>query len=251
LPQVESLVRQAIREKVRRGRVEVAVHLQSSSAHVARINRGAIAAYCELARTVRNDFQLEGELTLAALLQLPGVLESPAPLSGADRTAFEDRVRISLQTALDAVQQMRLQEGRQLQADLLERLGHGRSLLDAIAGFTEPAKQAYRERLIQKLQEYRDLAQWDSERMTQELVVFAERGDITEEITRLRSHCDQFAGLVEEGGEAGKKLDFLLQEMNREANTILSKSLHRKISELGVLLKAEIEKLREQVQNIE
>src|SRR5688500_10101439 len=72
LPQVESLVRQAIREKVRRGRVEVAVHLQSSSAHVARINRGAIAAYCELARTVRSDFQLEGGLTLAALLQLPG-----------------------------------------------------------------------------------------------------------------------------------------------------------------------------------
>ena len=136
-------------------------------------------------------------------------------------------------------------------AELVERVRIVVSLLDGITAFVEPAKLAYREKLSQKLQEYRDVAQWDPERVAQEIVVFAERGDITEEVTRLRSHVSQFLTLVEAGGETGKKLDFLLQEMNREVNTMGSKADGLKVSELIIAAKAELEKMREQVQNAE
>ncbi|HEV8132409.1 MAG TPA: YicC/YloC family endoribonuclease [Acidobacteriota bacterium] len=247
---MEMFVRNVVKEKVARGRVEVFINLQTTEGGFYQINRDVVASYQELAKTLNRDFQIGGSLTFAILLQLPGVIETRSP-SFPQAEVFEEQARKGLLAALDAVKRMRLEEGRQLAAELLNRISQAEELLQQIESLIEPAKQAYRERLWQRLQEHTDAGKLDVDRITQEVVIFAERGDITEEILRLRSHIEQFRSLIRDGCEVGKTLDFLLQEMNRETNTILSKNLHHKISELGVLLKAEVEKLREQVQNVE
>lgn len=247
----EGLVRNIVREQVRRGRVDLSINLQAAQGDLYQINRQMVASYCALAEDLRKEFQIDGQVAFSTLVQLPGVLEAKTPSFAQDRQGFEGRLREGLMTALGAAALMRGEEGRMLGLELLDRVANADALLAGIESYAGASIAAYRERLWQRLEEYRGAAGLDPERLHQEVAIFAERGDISEEIARLRSHFGQFRLLVEEGGEAGKKLDFLLQEMNREANTILSKGLHHKISESGVLLKAEIEKLREQVQNIE
>lgn len=248
---LEMFVRGVIKEKVIRGRVEVFLNLQTTGGSVYQINRDVVASYQALADSLRRDFRIDGELDFATLLQLPGVLGAGSLSFLRDAESFQEQTRGGLIVALDAVTRMRLEEGRQLEAELQSRISNAETLLQQVESFIEPAKQTYRQRLWQRLQEHTDIAKLDQDRINQEVVIFAERGDLTEEILRLRSHFQQFRSLIQQGREVGKKLDFLLQEMNRETNTILSKSLHHKISELGVVLKAEVEKVREQVQNIE
>ncbi|MBI3940360.1 MAG: YicC family protein [Acidobacteria bacterium] len=251
LASLEVFVRNRVREKVRRGRVEALINLQTSEAGLFQINREAVASYCALAEDLRKEFQIDGNLTLAMLLQLPGVLQARSPSFFQDMQAFQERVREGLMAALDAVATMRREEGDHLERELLDRILGAENLLAEVESFVDASTARYRDRLWQRLEEYTAAAGVNPDRISQEVAIFAERGDISEEIVRLRSHFTQFRALLEAGGEVGKKLDFLLQEMNRETNTILSKSLHQKISESGVLLKAEVEKLREQVQNIE
>lgn len=251
LLQVEMSVRNVIKAKIARGRVEVFLNLETTKGGLYHINRDVVASYRMLVDCLRADFQIDGELTVATVLQLPGVLEVRSPSFSQNMQTFQEQICAGLTATLQGVTQMRLEEGRQLALELLDRIGRCEALVGQVESFVEPAKQAYRQRLSQRLHEYKELASLDESRITQEVAIFAERGDITEEIVRLRSHFEQFRVLVNQGGEVGKKLDFLLQEMNREINTVLSKSLHRKISELGVLVKAEVEKLREQVQNVE
>ncbi len=248
---LEMFVRNIVKEKVIRGRVEIFINLQTTEGGVFQVNRDVVASYQELADSLKKEFQINGELTFPLLLQLPGVLEERSSSFLRDAEAFRGLARDGLLVALDAANRMRLEEGRLLEEELLDHISQAEGLLQQIESLIEPAKQAYRERLWQRVQEHTDVDKLDADRITQEVVIFAERGDLTEEILRLRSHFEQFRSLVGQGREVGKKLDFLLQEMNRETNTILSKSLHHKISELGVVLKAEVEKLREQVQNVE
>ncbi|HEY2933189.1 MAG TPA: YicC/YloC family endoribonuclease [Acidobacteriota bacterium] len=251
LQHLEMFVRSVVKEQVIRGRVEVFVNLQTTEAGLYQINREVVASYKALADALKEEFRIDGELTFGTVLQLPGVLELRTPSFSRDAENFQQQMRGGLSQTLAAVNQMRIEEGRLLAEELLTRLDESQKLLSGIESYIEPGKQAFRDRLGQRLQEHLDSVHIDHDRISQEVVMFAERGDITEEITRLRSHFGQFRDLVTQGREVGKKLDFLLQEMNRESNTILSKSLHHKISELGVLLKAEVEKLREQVQNVE
>ncbi|MBI2823006.1 MAG: YicC family protein [Acidobacteria bacterium] len=248
---LELLVREVIREHISRGRVEASLNLQVTEGSLCRINRERVAAYKVLFESLKKDFQIDGELTFAVLLQLPGVLEVQAPSFSEDPAGLRQQIRRGVTESLESVARMRLEEGRQLGLELLERVTRAECLLEQVESLVEPAKQAYRERLWQRLQEHDEKVTLDADRINQEVVIFAERGDITEEITRMRSHLKQFRLLMGDGQGVGKQLDFLLQEMNRETNTLLSKSLHHKISESGVLLKAEVEKLREQVQNIE
>src|SRR2546425_5247163 len=248
---LEMFVRSIVKEKIIRGRVEVFMNLQTIEGSAFEINRDVVASYQAAADVLRKEFRIDGELTFPVLLQLPGVLEARSFSFLRDAVTFQGSARNGVLAALDAVNRMRLDEGRLLENELLNRIGESEGLLKQIEALIEPAKQAYRERLWQRVQEHADIDRLDADRITQEVVIFAERGDLTEEILRLRSHFGQFRSLVRSGREVGKKLDFLLQEMNRETNTILSKSLHHKISELGVVLKAEVEKLREQVQNVE
>ena len=251
LPSLEMPVRAAAKERMIRGRVEILIGLEATHEIPCQVNRERVAAYRELFHSLQADFQIEGGLTLGVLLQLPGVLDASNGLSREDPAVLQERVLARLREALAAAASMRLDEGRHLALELSERIAVCTRLLEEMESFLEPAIEAYRERLLERLRQFADSPPLDADRINQEVVLFADRGDITEEILRLRSHARQFLQLLGQGGEVGKKLDFLLQEMNRESNTILSKSLHHKISELGVLLKSEVEKLKEQVQNIE
>ncbi len=150
---------------------------------------------------------------------------------------------------------MRAQEGGSLADELRAGMDRLRALVDEAATLRENVQQAYFERLNQRMKTMLE-GGFDQERILQEAALIAERSDVEEEVTRLRTHIDHFTGLLDQGGEVGKKLDFLLQEMNREANTLLSKTSGvagngTRITEAGLGMKSEIEKAREQVQNLE
>lgn len=259
----EPQLRQLVRDHVHRGHVDLTLHVDVSKAGGLQIDRKLAAGYLRVIEELRQEFNLAPEPHLAALLRLPGVVASPAS-SGISRAAFDDdefeqlaaRVSACLEEALQKLDKMRLEEGRSLareMASLLKSIGEKTVRLELLC---EQSRPLYAQRLKVRLQELLGALPIDPVRLAQEAAVVAERADVAEELTRLRSHVNQFGKLIGEAGEIGKKLDFLLQEMQREANTLLSKTpgLGQEgldMTELGLQIKAEIEKLREQVQNVE
>jgi uncharacterized protein (TIGR00255 family) len=205
-----------------------------------------------------------GEPDLNAIFRLPGIFNGEGrsyEKASGDRgseeeaRALEAAVLDEIPRLIDALNVMRAQEGAALAAELFAALDRLRSLVDEAAQLREDVRQAYFERISQRLTAMLD-GSFDRDRVLQEAALLAERSDVDEEVTRLRTHIDHFRSLVENGGEIGKKLDFLLQEMNREANTLLSKTggvagNGPRITELGLGMKSEIEKAREQIQNLE
>ena len=157
---------------------------------------------------------------------------------------------IELNIALDKLNEMRLVEGEKLKADMRERVETIEGLVAEVAARAPLVAAEYREKLTAKVQEYLADVKMDEGRLLTEVAVFTDKSNIDEELTRLRSHIEQFRAICEEG-VVGRKLDFLVQEFNREANTTCSKSNDVEITRLGLLLKNEIEKIREQVQNLE
>jgi uncharacterized protein (TIGR00255 family) len=259
----EPHMRQLVRDRVHRGHVDLTLHMEVSKSAGLQIDRKLAAGYLRAIEELRQEFNLAPEPHLAALLRLPGVVASPAS-PGASPAAFDDeelellRAQVSacLEEALHRLDQMRQEEGRSLAHDmgaLVKSVGDKTARLETLS---EQSRPAYAQRLKIRLQELLGAFPIDPVRVAQEAAVLAERADVSEELARLRSHVDQFDRLIGESGEIGKKLDFLLQEMQREANTLLSKTpglgqegLH--MTELGLQIKADIEKLREQVQNVE
>ena len=256
----EPQMRQLVRDHVRRGHVDLTLHLEASRSAGLQIDRKLAAAYFRVIEELRQEFNLEPEPHLAALLRLPGVVASPGVLPAAlDEEQLEQlgvHVQACLEEALGRLDEMRRQEGRSLAGEmraLATSIGDKTARLEALSEQSHPV---YAQRLKIRLQELLGTLPIDPLRVTQEAAVLAERADISEELARLRSHVDQFDRLIEEAGELGKKLDFLLQEMQREANTMLSKTpgLGQEgldMTDLGLHIKADIEKLREQVQNVE
>jgi uncharacterized protein (TIGR00255 family) len=168
---------------------------------------------------------------------------------------LEASVLASMEAVLQKLNQMREEEGRSIEQELRERMAHVQQAQEGIEKHRRAVLRSYSERLRTRLQELLG-AQVESERILQEAALLVDRSDIQEELVRLVTHVTHFLGLLDQGGEVGKKLDFLLQEMNREANTLLSKTSGLagealQITEMGVAIKAEIEKAREQVQNLE
>jgi uncharacterized protein (TIGR00255 family) len=168
---------------------------------------------------------------------------------------LDDSVLASVDEALHRLNQMREEEGRGIERELRERMDHVRKAQLGVNQHRQAVLHLYAERLRERMQELIG-AQADPERILQEAALLVDRSDIQEELVRLETHVAHFLGLLDHGGEVGKKLDFLLQEMNREANTLLSKTSGLagealKITETGIAIKTEIEKAREQVQNIE
>jgi len=185
-------------------------------------------------------------------LRIPGALDSANDSADGD---IEAAVMAKVGEALDRLNQMREEEGRGIARELRERMTHLAEASKSVQQHRRAVLQNYSERLQSRLQELLGGAV-DKERVLQEAALLVDRSDIQEEIVRLENHVQHFLGLLEQGGEIGKKLDFLLQEMNREANTLLSKTSGLagealKITEAGLAMKAEIEKSREQVQNLE
>jgi uncharacterized protein (TIGR00255 family) len=249
---LEMQLRRLLKEKMARGHVEVTLSLEPGSGETLALNRPLVSAYIAAFRAASAEFSVAAEPDLNSVLRIPGALDSAKdPEDG----ALEAAVMACVGEALDRLNQMREQEGRGIEQELRVRMAHLREAVKTVQLHRRTVLQSYVERLQSRLQELLG-SSVDRERMLQEAAMLVDRSDIQEEIVRLENHVQHFLGLLDEHGEVGKKLDFLLQEMNREANTLLSKTSGLagdalKITEAGLIMKAEIEKSREQVQNLE
>ncbi|MCI0354001.1 MAG: YicC family protein [Acidobacteria bacterium] len=251
LDALEIPLRRALKEKIARGHVEVTLALERTGAAAFTVNRDLVGGYVAAFRSAAKEFGVATEPDLNVILKMPGAL---APAKAAS-DGLESAVLAGLDQAIAKLKEMRREEGRGIERELRERAGRLRAANAEMDGLRDAVARACFEKLEARLREL-VAAHADRDRVLQEAALVAERSDIREEIVRLETHVGQFLALLEEDGEAGKKLDFLLQEMNREANTLLSKTSGvagegLRITELGLAMKSEIEKLREQVQNVE
>jgi uncharacterized protein (TIGR00255 family) len=249
---LEMKLRRTIKEKMARGHVEVILNLDRSGPNGVALNRQLIAGYVQAFRTAADEFGVEGEPDLNVVLRMPGAMESGAERSGDELDAA---VMLRVEEALSKLNEMREQEGRSISSELRARMANLEKAAAGVEMHRSTILRSYSERLQSRMSELLG-AQVEKERILQEVAVLVDRSDIQEELVRLSAHVKHFVGLLDEGGEVGKKMDFLLQEMNREANTLLSKTSGLagealKITEMGLLMKSEIEKSREQVQNLE
>ncbi|MBO0801065.1 MAG: YicC family protein, partial [Blastocatellia bacterium] len=249
LASLEIPLKKQIQAAVARGRVDVNVSMVQASDSVFEINRPLIRGYLEALRTIRDEFGLAGEPDLASLMRMPNILIAPA--ANSLNEAIAQSIEEAMTEALAALVAMRAVEGHELQKELLARVNRIEEQLGLIEANSAGLTEAYRDKLRKRMAELLDKSVIDETRLAQEVAYLAERSDITEEITRLRSHLAQLREILASDGEVGKKLDFLLQESNREANTILSKSSEVSICDAAIEIKTEVERLREQAQNVE
>ncbi len=255
----ELRLRQVVRERIHRGHVDVHVGVEPGAAMPIHVNRELVQAYLKAADELRLQTAVTAELDVVALLRLPGVIGGLAPAVPENEEEQEELGRTldtCLLEALGRLDEMRRAEGRHLVDDLRGRLARIEEITEQVRGLVTTLRPAFARRLDARLKDMLGSTTLDPARLAQEAAILAERSDISEELDRLRSHLQQFGKLLDGAGELGKKLDFLLQEMHREANTMLSKtpgveSEALTITGIGLEIKAEIEKLREQVQNIE
>ena len=249
---LEIKLRQLLKQKLARGHVELSLNLERASGEAWAINRALVSGYIQSFRAAAAEFSLAAEPDLNAVLRIPGALETTAmPADGELQTAVLSKA----EEALERLNRMREDEGRSAAAELRRRMAHAQEAATQVAAHREAVLHGYVERLKTRVQELIG-SQAEPERVLQEAALLVDRSDIQEELVRLEAHISHFLALLDQGGELGKKLDFLLQEMNREANTLLSKTSGLagealNITEMGLEIKTEIEKAREQVQNIE
>jgi uncharacterized protein (TIGR00255 family) len=248
--------RTLLKSRVQRGHVEVTVNVERIRDTEIRLDRPLLSAYVRACEEVRREFHLASEPDLAVLLRMPGVVGGSGEIAAPAREALQRALEISLVEALDRLNEMREREGVAIERDLESRLRKLESLCSQVDELSRNLGSDFRERLEKRLSELTKEEEVEPARIAQEVALLTVRSDITEEVTRFKSHLVQATHLLKEGTEAGKKLDFLLQELNREANTILSKTADVPGCGSGIVssaieMKAEIEKLREQAQNLE
>ncbi len=249
---LEMKLRRILKDKLARGHVEVILSLDRSGTNGVALNRQLIGGYVEAFRAAANEFAVEGHPDLNVVLRMPGAMDSGAERAGDE---LETAVMACVEEALSRLNEMREEEGRSISTELRARMVNLEKAAAGVEAHRSTILRSYSERLQSRMMEVLG-TQVDKERILQEVAVLVDRSDIQEELVRLNAHAKHFLGLLDQGGEVGKKMDFLLQEMNREANTLLSKTSGLagealKITEMGLLMKSEIEKAREQVQNLE
>jgi uncharacterized protein (TIGR00255 family) len=249
---LEMKLRRLLKEKIARGHIELTLALNGAGTTTLAVNRELVGAYVQAFRQAAREFGVVGEPDLNAAFRMPGALSASEAEIEAES---EGGVLDTLREAITQLDDMRTAEGRGIERELRERMARLRSATTDIEKLRGAIARAYLEKVQSRMKELIG-NHADQDRILQEAALLAERSDIQEELVRLATHIQHFLGVLEEGGEAGKKLDFLLQEMNREANTLLSKTSGLsgeglRITELGLAMKAEIEKAREQVQNVE
>ncbi len=249
---LEMKLRRLLKEKLSRGHIELTLNLERCPGNSFALNRDLIGGYIAAFRAAAKEFGIVAEPDLNTILRIPGVLDTgglPAD------TELEPAVLATVDEALARLNDMREEEGRGMDRELREHMAQIEKAAAAVAIHRSTILHSYGEKLKSRLQELAG-AQLDPDRIAQEVALLVDRSDIHEELVRLQTHVQHFLGLLDQAAEVGKKLDFLLQEMNREANTLLSKTSGLagealKITEAGLAIKSEIEKAREQVQNIE
>lgn len=247
----EEVVRGTVREKLTRGHADVFVSFKDKREKPAAFSPDLqlAASYLQAAKTLREAFpELENDVTLSSVLRYPDVLKQEDASSLDEETVAA--LKTALSDALENLNEMRKTEGEKLKADMLSRVETIAKLVEKITARAPLVAEEYKKRLENRVREYLKEVNPDEGRLLAEVAIFADKSNIDEELTRLNSHIAQFRTIAEEG-IVGRKLDFLVQEFNREANTTCSKSNDVEITRLGLALKNEIEKIREQVQNVE
>jgi len=249
---LEISMRRVLKEKLARGHVDVNLSFEQSGAVPLSLNKTLVSGYVQAFRAAAIEAGIAAEPDLNAVLRLPGALDTN--VAPADEELIP-AVLPKLEHAVDQLNRVREEEGRAMDRELRERMEGIRKACAGVASFRNAVLKIYSDRLQARIQEWLG-SSVDPERILQEAAVLADRSDIQEELVRLNNHVEHFLSLLDTQGEVGKKMDFLLQEMNREANTLLSKTSGlagdaARITEAGLVMKSDIEKAREQVQNIE
>ena len=247
----EDAVRSRVQSRVTRGKVDIYLTIDSAGADAGtvRVNEETAAGYYDALIQLRDRFELKDDITVSLLSRFPEVLTVEKPAVDVE-AAVEDICRV-VDLALDDFDGMRRREGDRLARDILSRADTIEALAKQVEARSPETVREYRVRLEEKMREVLASTQIDEARLLTEAAIFADKVAVDEETVRLSSHLAQLRQMLSQGGAVGRKLDFLIQEFNREANTIGSKCCDLDISRLVVDIKGEIEKIREQVQNIE
>lgn len=248
----ETTVKKLINTRLARGRVEANLQYDRTDALTLELNRPLIAGFLAAMKELRDEFSLVGEPDINVIARLPNVV---APKKQEPSSEFLTAIADTFNAALDDLERMRATEGEMLANELLARIGEIESRLPQIETESASVADEHGQRLTKRINEM--LAKTDSQieldqaRLAQEVAYLVDRADISEEIARLRSHIEHFRDIMKDETDVGKRLDFLTQELNREANTIASKTNNMTVKENALAIKSEIEKIREQVQNVE
>lgn len=247
----ESAIRMELKQYISRGKVDVFIVCEDFTENNAgiRYNHDAAAQYLSYLKQMAEEFGLENDIRVSTLSKYPEVFTMEEP--EIDEEELWQELREVLVQAAQGFVKTRITEGEHLKEDLLEKLSGMLGLVERIEARYPLVQKEYHDRLAEKVQELLGDAQVDEGRLLTEVALFADKICVDEEVVRLRSHIETTVRTLQEGGSIGRKLDFIAQEMNREANTILSKANDLEISGNAIELKTEIEKVREQIQNIE
>ena len=248
---MENELRRQVGQVLKRGKIDVYVNFGQTeeSPVVPVLNRPLALAYHELFTQMRNELGLSGGVTLDMIISQKDVVQLRETESGAE--VLQACLAEALERALGQVAVMRGNEGAATAADLHERLAQLDALLAQVEQRAPLIPQEWQAKLMERLARLQQNHEWDPQRVAQEIAVYADRCDISEELARFRSHLGQFRGLFDDQEPVGRRMDFLVQELNREVNTMGSKSNDADLTRTVVAMKAELEKVREQVQNIE
>lgn len=245
LRQYEALIREQLQTRLGRGKVECRISLRSDTAATnLALNPAMVAQIAQTLTELQQHFPQAQPVNLVDVFKLPGVLQSEA----VDAETLAQSVQSGLSLAIDELIAARQREGEKLKQVLLDRLQGVREQISIVKPLLPELVKQYQDKLTTKL---REAMQADDDRVRQEMVLYAQRIDVDEELARLNSHITEMARILSAGGAVGKKLDFLMQEMNREANTLGSKSVSIETTQVSMQLKVLIEQMREQIQNIE
>lgn len=250
----ERQIRRKVLARIKRGRVEMTVNVEplEGGTSTPRLNQAFVSEVIAASAKLRDEFQIEGKPDLDALLGVPGLFRA-GPIELEWNDVQREALDRSIATALDALDQERRREGEHLQQELSRLLAGMAAIAAEIRAHAATQPTAVRERLVERLNTLASGVELDPARVAQEAVILADRCDVTEELVRLDGHVEQARSLLDrpDGEPVGKRLDFLLQEIQRETNTVNSKSAELDLSRRALALKAEVEKAREQVQNLE
>jgi uncharacterized protein (TIGR00255 family) len=251
LAELEPRIRQTINESISRGRTNVLVSLHhgANGKRKLALDTSLARSYHDAMRALQKDLGAPGEITIGTILQAPGVMRAPEEALEADEAWTP--VERALRSALADLIKMREREGKHLAKDLIHRLKAMRKDIKEIRALHPDVVKKYRAALLERIEKAGLPIATDDERLLKEISFFADRSDISEELTRLESHLAQFAHHLRKSEPVGRTLEFITQEIFREVNTLGSKANDADISQRVVLLKAELEKIREQIQNLE
>lgn len=250
---LEPRAREFVQRRIARGRIQANITCQTDAnpASAPVLDVAAARAFHQVARSLQEELGLAGDIPLTSILSAPGVMRPAESTALPDAEGAWAAVQATLEEALGALVEMRADEGRRLAEEFRSRLAALRKWTAEIAALHPAVAEKYREALHERLQRAKLEVAVDDDRVAKEIALFADRSDISEELARLRGHLEQFEKLAGDDGAVGRTMDFLAQELARECNTLGVKCNDLAISRLVVACKAEVEKIREQVQNVE